>query len=107
MLKWALPSSGSMKRSVVRFLSGRQHSEKADLLVLSHSFGLIFLVCHRNCKAIEVANRATLAIWCLFEYMNLIETTDIISGRSLETYCKMRLRFYVPLLYSVSYIMAL
>lgn len=27
----------------------------------------------------------TLTIWCLFEYINLMETLDIILGYSLET----------------------
>ena len=85
-----------MKNSVAGLFSRRQHSGKADLIVLSHFIGVIFPVCHHNCKAIEVASCATLANWCLFEYMNLVETLDIISGRSLETHCNMGLKLYVP-----------
>jgi hypothetical protein len=68
----------------------------AGLIVLSHSNDVNFLVCHRNCKTIKVVSCATLANWCLFEYMILMETPDIISGRSLKTHCNMKLRLYVP-----------
>ena len=107
MVKWTQPPSGRMKRSVAGLFSSRQHSGKASLIALSHSSSVIFPVCHHNCKAIEVASCATLANRCLFEYMTLVETLDIISGRSLETHCNMGLRLYVPSLYSVSLIKVL
>ena len=69
-----------MKCSVTGLFSNRQHSGKDGLIVLSHSIGVIFPVCHCNCKAIEVASHATLANWCLFEYIFLVQTLDIISG---------------------------
>lgn len=59
------------------------------------TFLVFFFVCHHNCKVIEVVNDAIFVIWCLFEYMNLVETPNIISELSLEIHCKMGLRFYV------------
>ena len=107
LVKWTQPPSDRMKHSVADLFSKRQHSGKTDLIVLSYFIGVIFPVCHRNCKAIEVACCATLANWCLFEYKFIVETPDIISGSSLETHCNMGLRLYVPPLYSVSLIKAL
>lgn len=107
MIKWTQPPSGRMKRSVSGFISGQQHSRKAGLTILLHSVSFIFPVCHRYCKAIEVASDALvssyslLAIWCLLEYIDLVETTVIISGSSLDTYCNLRFRQHVLLLYSI------
>ena len=95
-----------MKRSVVGLISGRQHSGKAGLTVLSHSVSFIFPVCHRYCKAIEVASGALvsscalLAIGCLLEYIDLVETSAIISGNSLDAYYNLGFRQHVPPLYS-------
>lgn len=47
-------------------------------------------------NAIEVTNRALLISWCLVEYIDLLETFDIISRRYLDAYCNMGFSHYLP-----------
>lgn len=101
LVKWSQPPSGRMKcRATESF--GWLHSEKAELIGnLWLCFSMIFLICRLYCKAVGIAFNAIPAKWRLFEYMFLVETLAIIVRRSLDAYCNLGFRHYVPPLYSI------
>ena len=101
LVKWSQPPSGRMKHRATRS-PGWLHSEKAELIgKLWLCFSIIFLVCRLYCKAAGIAYDANPAIWRLFEYMFLEESPAIIARHSLEAYCFLGFRHYVPPMYSV------
>ena len=94
--KWTLPPSGRMKLRATGS-SGWLHSGKAELFgYLWLYFGMIFPVCRLYCKAVGVASGAIPTNWRVLEYMNLVETLAIIARRSLDAYCILGFRHYVP-----------
>ena len=98
-VKWTLPPSGRMKHRATGN-SGWLHSEKAELIGdLWLYMGMIFLVCRLYCKADGVASYAIPAKWCCLEYMTFVETLAIIVRGSLDAYCNLGFRQYVPPLY--------
>lgn len=73
------------------------HSEKAELIgELWLCFSIIFLVYRLYCKADGITNCAIPANWCKLEYINLVETLAIIARRSLDAFCNLEFRHYVP-----------
>lgn len=70
--------SGRIKRSIVRFISGRSHSGKIVLIVLRFCMSFIFLVWHYYCKTNGLTSGALFASWCMLEYIRLVETLAII-----------------------------
>jgi hypothetical protein len=91
-----------MKRSVDRFTC-QHHIGKASLITLLRlSISFIFPMCHR-CEAngvTQIAGLSTLANWCMLEYIDFVETPDIISRCSLAAYYYLGFRHHVPSLYS-------
>lgn len=98
---WTLPPSGRMKHRATGS-SGWLHSGKAELISnLWLSVGLFFPVCRLYCKAVEIASCAIPANWRMIEYKNLVENLAIIVRCSLDAYCILGFRYYVPPLYLV------
>ncbi|PRQ39219.1 hypothetical protein RchiOBHm_Chr4g0422751 [Rosa chinensis] len=96
-VKWLLQLDGGVKLTVVGFNLRRQHSRKVLFMVIilrcnRVTYRVIFSLCHRYVKANRVASSALFASWCVVEYIYLIETLVIISGRSLDAYCNQRFR---------------
>lgn len=95
-----------MKRSVDR-ITYRQHIGKAGLIsLLWPSISFIFPMCHR-CEAngvAQITGLSTLASWCILEYIDFIETSDIISECSLAAYCNLGFKHGAPLYSTISLI---
>ena len=96
LIKWTQPPSGRMKHRATG-ISGWLHSRKVALISnLWPYFGMVFPICRLSCKADGIANCAIPAKWCLLEYMNFVETPAIIARGSLDEYCNLGFRHYVP-----------